>query len=90
MESEKLLRDAFGLNSYEAKLYLALLGSGMKAAGAAQASGVPLSRTYDTLRALQQKGFVTESDEGYRSIPPATALDSRLARYNSEFDSAQA
>ena len=89
MEAGRLLRDAFGLNSYETKLYLALLGGPMKAAGAAEASGVPLSRTYDTLRSLQQEGFVTESNGQYRSIAPATALDSRMARYSSEFDTEQ-
>ncbi|MDG6910601.1 MAG: hypothetical protein JRN08_09550, partial [Nitrososphaerota archaeon] len=90
MEAGRLLRDAFGLNSYEAKLYVALIGRPMRAAGAAQASGVPLSRTYDTLRSLQRKGFVTESGGEYRSIAPAIALDSRLARYGAEFESEQA
>ena len=90
MESEDLLREAFGLNSYEAKLYVALLGRSMKAAEAAQASGVPLSRTYDTLRALQQKGFVTEADGAFRSMRPSAALGSRIAHYVAEFDSEQA
>lgn len=87
--SEDLLRDAFGLNSYEVRLYVALLGSGMKAAEAAQASGVPLSRTYDTLRSLQQKGFVTEVDGAYKSTRPSTALGSRISRYGVEFESEQ-
>lgn len=90
MESEELLREEFGLNSYEVKLYVALLGEDMKAADAAQASGVPLSRTYDTLRSLQQKGFVTEADGAFRSAKPSTALGSRVARYVAEFESEQA
>lgn len=89
MESEALLRDAFGLNSYEAKLYVALLGAARRPADASQASGVPLPRTYDTLRSLQQKGFVLESEGAYRSVAPATALGSKIARYSAEFDSEQ-
>lgn len=61
----------------------------MKAADAAQSSGVPLSRTYDTLRTLQQKGFVTEADGAFRSARPSTVLGSRMARYVSEFDAEQ-
>ena len=86
MESESLLKSAFGLNSYESKIYVALLGRGMRAGDAAQASGVPQSRTYDTLRSLEKKGFVTESDGTYRSAKPASVLGSRLAKYVSDFD----
>ncbi len=87
MESEELLREAFGLNAYESKLYVALLGRGMKAGEAAQASGVPQSRTYDTLRSLEQKGFVVESDGRYRSSAPSAALASRIAKYAADFES---
>ena len=86
MESEELLREAFGLNSYESKLYVALLGRVMKAGEAAQASGVPQSRTYDTLRSLEQKGFVTEADGVYRATTPSAALGSRMTRYVSDFE----
>ncbi len=89
MESDGLLKEAFGLNSYEVKLYLALLGKGMRAAEAAQASGVPQSRTYDTLRMLEQKGFVIESDGKYISASPSAALRSRIAKHFSDFDSEQ-
>lgn len=90
MQSEELLREAFGLNSYEVRLYVTLLGRGMKPAEAAQSSGVPLSRTYDTLRSLQQKGFVTEADGEFRSARPSAVLGSRIASYVAEFDSEQA
>ena len=86
MESEELLREAFGLNSYESKLYIALLGRGMKAGEAAQVSGVPQSRTYDTLRSLEQKGFVVESDGVYQSATPSAALGSRVAKFVSDFE----
>ena len=87
MESDELLKEAFGLNSYESRLYIALLGRGMKAGEAAQASGVPQSRTYDTLRSLEKKGFVTESDGLYRSASPSAALGSRIAKFTSDFES---
>ena len=90
MESGDLLRDAFGLNSYEVKLYVALLARAMKPGDAAQASGVPLPRTYDTLRSLEQKGFVVESEGAFRSVGPSVALRSKIARYSSQFDSDQA
>ncbi|MCL4355687.1 MAG: TrmB family transcriptional regulator [Nitrososphaerota archaeon] len=90
MESEELLREAFGLNSYESKLYITLLGRGMKAGEAAQASGVPQSRTYDTLRSLEQKGFVVESDGVYQSATPSAALGSRIAKYVADFEASLA
>lgn len=86
VESDGLLKEAFGLNSYESRLYVALLGHGLKAADAAQASGVPQSRTYDTLRSLEKKGFVTVSEGVYSAASPSAVLGSRLALYASEFD----
>jgi len=42
------IRDHFGLNIYETKVWLALLGKGIASAGEiAEISGVPRSRTYD-------------------------------------------
>lgn len=86
MEPEELLRSAFGLNSYESKLYVALLGRAMSAGEAAQASGVPQSRTYDVLRSLQKKGFVMESDGVFRGATPSAALTSRMAKFASDFE----
>lgn len=87
VEYEDILRETFGLNSYESKLYVALLGREMRAGEAAQASGVPQSRTYDTLRSLERKGFVTEADGVYRSARPSAALRSRITKYVSDFES---
>ena len=86
MQSDELLREAFGLNSYESKLYVTLLGRGMKAVEAAQASGVPQSRTYDILRSLEKKGFMTETGGVYRSASPSAALGSRMAKFASDFE----
>ena len=52
------IRDYFGLNIYETKVWLALLKKGIaSAAEVAEASGIPRSRTYDVLEGLEKKGF---------------------------------
>lgn len=52
------IKDYFGLNMYETKVWLALLGKGVASAGQiAQISRVPRSRTYDVLESLEKKGF---------------------------------
>jgi len=49
----------FGLNSYEAKLWTALLSRGNSTAGElSDIANVPRSRTYDVLESLEKKGFV--------------------------------
>ena len=49
----------FGLNSYEAKLWTALLSRGVSTAGElSEISNVPRSRTYDVLESLEKKGFI--------------------------------
>ena len=49
----------FGLNSYEAKLWTALLSRGVATAGElSDISNVPRSRSYDVLESLERKGFV--------------------------------
>ncbi|MBI2141268.1 TrmB family transcriptional regulator [Candidatus Woesearchaeota archaeon] len=48
-----------GLNSYESKLWLALLTKGVAAAGElSDVAGVPRSRSYDVLESLEKKGFI--------------------------------
>ena len=52
------IKDYFGLNIYETKVWLALLGKGIASAGEiAEISRVPRSRTYDVLEGLEKKGF---------------------------------
>ena len=49
----------FGLNSYESKLWVALLSRGVSTAGElSDISNVPRSRTYDVLESLEKKGFI--------------------------------
>jgi len=52
------IKDYFGLNVYETKVWLALLGKGVASAGeVATLSRVPRSRAYDVLETLEKKGF---------------------------------
>jgi len=68
-----------GLNSYERKLWVALLARGTATAGElSQMSGVPRSRTYDILESLTEKGFIiTQVGKPVRfvAISPVEALD---------------
>ena len=49
----------FGLNSYEAKIWTALLSRGVSSAGElSDISNVPRSRAYDVLESLEKKGFI--------------------------------
>lgn len=55
------VKDNFGLNTYETKVWLALLSKGVASAGeVAGLSRVPRSRAYDVLESLEKKGFAIE------------------------------
>ena len=52
------LRD-FGLNTYESKIWTALLSRGVSTAGElSDIANVPRSRSYDVLESLDKKGFI--------------------------------
>ena len=49
----------FGLNSYERKLWIALLSRGVSSAGElSDISSVPRSRAYDVLESLEKKDLL--------------------------------
>ncbi len=49
----------FGLNTYEAKIWCALLSKGVSTAGElSDIAAVPRSRSYDVLDSLERKGFI--------------------------------
>ena len=57
-KTEKQLKN-LGLNSYEVKLWVALLSRGVLTAGEiSDIANVPRSRSYDVLESLEKKGFV--------------------------------
>lgn len=68
-----------GLNTYEAKVYMALLGK-HPATGyeVSKASNVPQARAYDTLKALENKNMVVSmggKPTTYLPVPPEELLD---------------
>ncbi len=69
----------FGLNSYESKLWLALLSRGVSSAGElSDISNVPRSRTYDVLETLEKKGFIITKvgkPLKYIAIPPQEVVE---------------
>ena len=72
------LRD-FGLNSYETKIWTALLSRGISSAGElSDISNVPRSRTYDVLESLEKKGFImmkVGKPIKYIAIPPEEVIE---------------
>ena len=73
------IKEHFDLNSYEAKVWVALLGRGITSAGElAEITGVPRSRTYDILESLERKGLVIMrlgKPIKYISINPREVID---------------
>lgn len=78
-ESIGKIKDYFGLNIYETKVWLALLSKGIASAGdVAKVSRVPRSRTYDILESLEKKGFAIaklEKPIKYLGVKPAIILE---------------
>jgi len=69
----------FGLNSYEAKLWTALLSRGVSTAGElSDIAGVPRSRSYDVLESLEKKGFIIMKlgkPIKYIAVPPSEVVE---------------
>jgi len=77
-KAEKQLK-GLGLNSYEVKIWTALLSKGISTAGElSDIANVPRSRSYDVLESLERKGF-TKTKNGkptrYTAISPSKALE---------------
>lgn len=69
----------FGLNTYESKLWTALLSRGVSTAGElSDIAGVPRSRSYDVLESLEKKGFIVMKlgkPIKYIAVPPSEVLE---------------
>ena len=69
----------FGLNSYESKLWTALLSRGISTAGElSDIANVPRSRSYDVLESLERKGFIITKlgkPIKYIAVPPSEVLE---------------
>lgn len=81
---------AFGLNSYEAKIWTALLSRGISSAGElSDISNVPRSRSYDVLENLEKKGFIIMKigkPIKYIAIPPEDVLERVKKRIKTDAD----
>jgi len=86
------LRQYFGLNLYEAKIWTALLSRGVSTAGElADIGTVPRSRAYDILESLEKKGFVVMKlgkPIKYLIVEPKEVIErvKRLLREDAEED----
>ena len=80
----------FGLNTYESKLWTALLSRGISTAGElSDIANVPRSRSYDVLESLEKKGFVATKYEKpikYLAIPPKGVLENIKKRIGENKD----
>ncbi len=69
----------FGINSYEAKIWTALLSRGVSTAGElSDIANVPRSRSYDVLESLEKKGFVVMKigkPIKYIAVPPKEVVE---------------
>jgi HTH-type transcriptional regulator, sugar sensing transcriptional regulator len=69
----------FGLNTYESKLWTALLSRGISTAGElSDIANVPRSRTYDVLESLEKKGFIimkVGKPIKYLAVPPSEVIE---------------
>ncbi|MBU0614697.1 MAG: hypothetical protein KJ601_01255 [Nanoarchaeota archaeon] len=80
----------FGLNSYESKIWTALLSLGMSTAGElSDIANVPRSRSYDVLESLVKKGFIiskTGKPITYIAIPPEEVIERMKNKVQKEAD----
>lgn len=80
----------FGLNTYESKLWTALLSRGISTAGElSDISNVPRSRTYDVLESLEKKGFIimkVGKPIKYIAVPPEEVIHRVKQKINEEAD----
>ena len=73
------VRRLFGLNLYEAKIWLALLTQGRSTSGKlSEIANIPKSRSYDILISLENGGFIVKDLSKpitYRAIPPSELIE---------------
>ncbi|WP_457567905.1 TrmB family transcriptional regulator [Desulfurobacterium sp.] len=84
------LLNQYGLTSYEARAYYALLILGESTAtNVARWAGIPQQRVYDALASLERKGFVhTKHTNPKKFLPfaPKKALENRIKQLRLEFE----
>jgi len=86
LDEIELLRRFFGLNQYEARVYIALLRRPMGLGEVSEAAKIPKPRVYDVVRSLESKGFVRNSGVELQAINPEVALPARRAALRAAFE----
>ena len=88
---EKIIEslEKFGLTRYEAKAYIGMcnLITG-KAEEIAKSSEIPRSKIYNTLKALDKKGFIEITHTRpleYKVVPPSEIIKIKYLRYRLQF-----
>ncbi|MAG38825.1 hypothetical protein CMO90_01945 [Candidatus Woesearchaeota archaeon] len=80
----------FGINTYEAKIWTALLSRGVSTAGElSDIANVPRSRSYDVLESLEKKGFILVKlgkPIKYLAVPPKEVLERVKKKVQEETD----
>lgn len=80
----------FGLNSYESKLWTALLSRGISTAGElSDIANVPRSRSYDVLESLEKKGFIimkVGKPIKYIAVPPEEVMERLKKKLKEDVD----
>ncbi len=71
---EERLRSLLGLNSYEARVYLAILAGARSPKDISKNSRVPLPRVYDIIERLESYGLVIRDKGSYRVVDPREAI----------------
>ena len=80
-----LLRGAFRLGAYEARVYHALLEGAFDPKIIVQRAGIPHPRIYDTMRSLEEKGFARRIGSSYQAVKPKIAFEGRMLQFKREF-----
>ncbi len=79
-----------GLNSYEAKIWTALLSKGVATSGElSDIANVPRSRSYDVLESLEAKGFVVMKlgkPIKYIAVPPTEVIERLKSKIRQDND----
>jgi len=83
----KLLKETFKLSLYEAKVYQSVVEGAKQPKYISNRAGVPLPRIYDTLKSLEEKGFIRHDNDSYFAVEPDIALEGRIVQFKHEFES---
>ena len=92
IDDQETVKDikSLGLNTYEVKIWTALLSRGVSTAGElSDIANVPRSRSYDVLESLEKKGFVIMKlgkPIKYSAVSPKDVLDKVKGQIEKEKD----